>query len=200
MTQMVNKSLAKEEDDAEIWEVFRNGSPAKAMLAISHIYNTHYRALYKFGRVFAEPEEASDAVHDLFLYLYTRREHLGETNKILPYLCTALKRLILARQKKAEKEIPQSSLSQEDEIHIEYAPEEAGHTILSWDDLQRLYEACDKLPPKNRDAIVLHYWGKLSFPKIGKRLGMKADTVKKMVYRTLKHLKGVLNEMHVPSF
>ena len=107
MKQMVNKSLAKEGDDAKTWEDFRNGSPAKAMLAVSHIYNTHYPALYKFGRVFAEPEEASDAVHDLFLYLYTHRKNLGENDKIFPYLCTALKRLILTRRKKVEKEIPQ---------------------------------------------------------------------------------------------
>ena len=199
MKKMVNKSLAKD-NDAEIWEDFRNGSPTKAMLAVSSIYNTHYRALYKFGRVFAEPEEASDAVHDLFLYLYTRRRNLGETDKIYPYLCTALKRLILARQKKVEKEIPQSSLTRDEEISMEYSLEEPRQTAFSQEDLQRLYEACDKLPAKSRDAIVLYYWGKLSYPKIGQRLGMKADAAKKMVYRTLKYLRGVLNEMHVPSF
>lgn len=54
-----------------------------------------------------------------------------------------------------------------------------------------------ELPPKCRDAIVLHYHDGLSYAEAGARLGVSPNTIKKYVVRALAHFRmrlGVVPE------
>lgn len=56
----------------------------------------------------------------------------------------------------------------------------------------RLRAILAELPPKCRDAIVLHYHDGLSYAEAGARLGVAPDTIKKYVVRALAHFRARL--------
>lgn len=53
----------------------------------------------------------------------------------------------------------------------------------------RLREILAELPPKCRDAIVLHYHDGLSYAEAGARLGVSSHAIKKYVVRALAHFR-----------
>lgn len=58
--------------------------------------------------------------------------------------------------------------------------------------LPQLDEALEKLPAKDRDILILHYFDGLRFGDIASRLGLRADAVQKRSIRALEKLSRLL--------
>lgn len=83
------------------------------------------------------------------------------------------------------------------EIPADEAESEPGLTLIPRfeDDLDentrnaRLRDLIAELPPKCRDAVVLHYHDGLSYAEAGDRLGVSPNTIKKYIVRSLAHFR-----------
>ncbi|QXC62511.1 sigma-70 family RNA polymerase sigma factor [Aquihabitans sp. G128] len=59
-------------------------------------------------------------------------------------------------------------------------------------DLDAVWQAVQRLPPKRRDAVVLRYWADLSTDEIARLLDVRPATVRSLLHRGLHSLKEVL--------
>lgn len=109
------------EQDSVLWQKFREGDP----LAFEQLLRNYYRPLFDYGRRFVSDRDIlKDLVHDLFLHLWERRESLGKTDQIKPYLLTSLRNRIFKNSNRLEAR-PEVFLA------LEHTPEDFHETANS---------------------------------------------------------------------
>nr|WKN38197.1 sigma-70 family RNA polymerase sigma factor [Tunicatimonas sp. TK19036] len=176
-------------DDTRTWDAFRTGNQA----AFEYIYQTHFQALYRYGRKFSKDTALiGDTLQQLFTDLWQKRKKLGPTDHIKNYLYVAFRRSLLRNQKKRAEPALQPdtalfgiSLSHEAQIIEQQHNQEQRETI------QR---ALDQLTEKQREAIYLKFYDELSYAEISEIMGVSAAQVYDFVYKALRSLRRHLKK------
>lgn len=171
--------------DLEIWNLFRSGSHS----AFEFIYQKYFDKLFNYGCQFTKDHSlVEDALQDLFLELNRRKEHLAETNKILPYLYSSFRRKIIRfRDRLSRFRELDSSHSFEFVVSIEDA-------IIDNDskeeNLKRLRTTMNGLSEKHREVIFLFYYENLSYEEIMVIQGFEnIKSARNLLYKALSYLR-----------
>jgi RNA polymerase sigma factor (sigma-70 family) len=171
--------------DSEVWSQFCLGVES----AFEYIYKTNFDRLYNYGCQFtADRSLVEDAIHELFIDLRRRRDHLSPTTKILPYLYSAFRRKIIRLRDKErrnqdfkENKCFEITLSVEDKII---------RKDIEKEDLQKLQSAVACLTPRQREVIYYFYYENLGYAEIQEILGFEdIKSVRNLLYTILKSLR-----------
>ncbi|GGN03302.1 DNA-directed RNA polymerase sigma-70 factor [Dyadobacter beijingensis] len=175
------------EQDPVLWQKFREGDP----LAFEQLLRSYYRPLFDYGRRFiSDRDQLKDIVHDLFLHLWERREYLGKTDQIKPYLLTSLRNRIFKNTSRQESR-PELFLA------IEHTPEdfhETAHSIESEliltefaaEKLSRIQHIIQSLTPRQQEIIHLKFYQDLSNERIAEILNISRPATANLLYESLK--------------
>jgi len=77
---------------------------------------------------------------------------------------------------------------------FERAPEPPEEGILAADEALRVKKALQSLPPGQREALELAYYGGITYRQVAERLGLPEGTVKTRIRQGLRHLAEMLAE------
>jgi RNA polymerase sigma factor (sigma-70 family) len=90
---IIKKQINSENtDDSVLWQAFKRGDRA----AFESLLNLYYPLLLNYGvRFYRDKEFVKDCVHDLFVGIWNRREHLGDVISVKSYLFQALRKNII---------------------------------------------------------------------------------------------------------
>lgn len=129
---------------------------------------------------------AEDVAQDAFTGLHARWHRLRDERSAVAYLRRAVvntSRSVLRRRRTARMYI------------WPVAGEQPGAdtTVLAADEHQRLREALQRLPRRQREVLVLRYWAELSEAEIADTLGISTGTVKSTASRAVQALDTALN-------
>lgn len=174
--------------DDEVWAQFKNGSEE----AFALIYKQHAKLLYAYGiKLVKDRDIVEDCIHDLFMDLWRRKEYLSNTDSIRLYLLKALKRKMLRVLSKNKKTWDSAySLSDEHDSQVVFPHE----TILIANQLtaeqqEKLKQGMDKLSDNQREIIFLRFYAQLSYEEIGNMLAINYQSVKNLMFRSMKSLR-----------
>ena len=174
--------------DKEIWNLFRSGSDA----AFEYLYETYFDKLYNYGCQFTKDHAlVEDTLQELFIELRKRGKHLSETDKVLPYLCSAFRRKIIRYRTKLSrfKELD-SQNSFLFESSIEQSLIEKDHQEAQ---KARLQQSLGTLSEKHREIIYLFYYENLSYEEIQEIQGFdNIKSARNLLYKALKSLRKSL--------
>lgn len=171
------------EQDSVLWQKFREGDP----LAFEQLLRRYYRPLFDYGRRFVnDRDQLKDIVHDLFLHLWERRESLGATDHIKPYLLTSLRNRIF-----------KNSARPEVFLALEHAPEDFHETANSIESeliltefaaekLSRIQHIIQSLTPRQQEVIHLKFYQDLSNERIAEILNISRPATANLLYESLK--------------
>lgn len=172
-----------------IWKRFKSGDKE----AFATLYNLHIDALYHYGTKLCKDEEAvKDALQELFLELFMKRDKLGISSEILKYwLLLALKRNLIKRLQ-AERKIShgfKESVDFEPEYSIEFQiiEMEKDAEINS-----KILNALSQLPARQKEAIYLRFNESLEYSEIAEILEITVESVRKQVHRALKTIREII--------
>ena len=180
------------ETDGDLWEAFKSGNEA----AFARIYHTLVQDLYNYGlNITADPELVEDCIQDLFIYIWDAKENLGRTDNIKFYLFTALKRRILVKTGEKQKKdllLKTSPLSSE-------KPDLPGETMFlssqqEQEQSERLEKALLALTPRQREAIYLRFYDKLSYAQIASIMSLTIQSTYSLIARAM---EGLREQMHL---
>lgn len=179
------------EIEARQWESLKKGDAS----VFEMIFKTHYSFLYNYCLRFHEDEdEIKDCIQILFITIWERKEYLGPTTSIRNYLLASLRRLILRRRKtqSGRVEIDSESFNLQMELSVE------AKLILEQSDLdtiELLHRCIENLPPRQREALYLKFYGNQSFADIAVVMNITTRAVYKLIYKAL----DTLSEEIAPS-
>jgi RNA polymerase sigma factor (sigma-70 family) len=178
--------------DSVLWDQFRKGDEA----AFAQIYEQFSAELFKYGlHLCGNENTVQDCMHDLFVYIYSKRASLGATTSIKYYLLRSLKREISKAGLKSKKTIQKEDMSAVTHYNFEInlspenillAKEGSRHTAL------QLQAAVNGLPRSQREIIYLVYYSGLSYEQVAETLQLTIRTVYNQVYNAIQKLKGVV--------
>lgn len=190
--------MAKNRDQwADIWRRFRLGD----RFAFSEIYEEFADVLFAYGiKMTSDRELVKDCIQDLFYNIYRYNIKLQQPEYLEFYLFRSLKNDIIRKLKNKNQ---QSSLTDENVVvfDLKFLAEQENHEQES-DELriEALQKILQTISPQKREMLFLKFSTGLNYAEIGEIVGMKADAVKKQVYRTLDDLRDRFGEKLLSLF
>jgi RNA polymerase sigma-70 factor (sigma-E family) len=162
-------------------------SDAAAAAAVSMLYEETAVSLIRLAYVIlSDRQAAEDVVHDAFCNLYRRWDRLADAEGAAHYVrasvingCRSVMRRRSVRSRKVLYELPAAS------------PEAA---ILGSEERAELIRAVDRLPHRQREALVLRFYLDLPDEEIARLMDIRPGTVRSAIHRALAALGQTLRD------
>ncbi|HUY50645.1 MAG TPA: SigE family RNA polymerase sigma factor [Streptosporangiaceae bacterium] len=164
------------------------GAEHTADRAVTRLYSEHYRSLTRLAAFLVrDGATAEEIAQDAFVAMHEAWPRLRDTNKALGYLRRFVvnrARSVLRRQMVMDRDRPKPP---PDMPSAEYS------AIVQ---LERsaVVAALSSLPDRQREALVLRYYGDLSEAQIATVMGISRGAVKSHTARAMSALRTVLEE------
>lgn len=178
------------EREGQVWLDFLRGSD----VALGDIYRTYSHRLYNYGRQITRDESlVLDAVQDVFLELIKSREKLGVAVSVKFYLYASFRRCLLRQIKRKGKVLLHEDINDEGfQIAVDSHHLIAEHVFPS-DQKKIIEEMCNKLPPTQREALVLYYFEQMSYKEVAEVMHLsQIKAARNRIYRALDTLARLL--------
>ncbi|MBB4918342.1 RNA polymerase sigma-70 factor (sigma-E family) [Streptosporangium saharense] len=160
-----------------------------ADMAVTALYSAHYRSLVRLAVLLVrDMATAEEVVQDAFVAIHGAWRRLRDTDKALAYLRQSVvnrSRSVLRHRAVVEKYAPKG---------LPDAPSAENGAI---GELERsaVIEALRGLPARQREALVLRYYGDLSEAQIAHAMGISKGAVKSHTARGMAALRTSLEQL-----
>ena len=160
-----------------------------ADLAVTALYRTHYRSLVRLAALLLrDVSTAEEVVQDSFVAMHGGWRRLTDSDKALSYLRQSVvnrSRSVLRHRIVADRNMPKP------------APDMPGGEQEYISQLERsaLISALRALPARQREALVLRYYGDLSEAQIAATMGISTGAVRSHTARAMSSLRAELSGM-----
>ena len=159
---------------------------APAPLTLADLYRDHRMRLVRLAILLVDdPATAEDVVQEAFAGLHRHWGGLRDEAAAVGYLRTAVvngSRSVLRRRRTAREYVPPHQVN---------ARSAESLAMLSAEH-QAVVDALSTLPPRQREVLVLRYYGGLSEAEIAEATGITRGTVKSTASRALDAVSHVL--------
>ena len=164
--------------------------PPAAPITIDDIYRTHRMQMVRLAILLVDDiSSAEDVVQEAFTGLYRNWGGLRDRNAAIGYLRTAVvngSRSMLRRRRTARAYVPPDPGT---------ARSAESLAMLSTEH-QAVVTALGDLAPRQREVLVLRYYGGLSEAEIAETTGLSKGTVKSTASRAVAKLGDIMRTTH----
>ena len=149
------------------------------------VFLQYHSVLHAYGlSLLINHSLVEDSIQELFIYIYEKDIDLENITNIKAYLFISLRRRILS--KKQFFSIPISDIT-EDHESIEDPKNENN----------RIQVLLSALPTRQREAIYLKFFNKLSAKEIAEVMEIKPQVVANTLFKALKKLKSIASKISI---
>jgi RNA polymerase sigma-70 factor (sigma-E family) len=160
-----------------------------ADMAVTALYSAHYRSLVRLAVLLVrDMATAEEVVQDAFVAIHGAWRRLRDTDKALAYLRQSVvnrSRSVLRHRAVVEKYAPKG---------MPDAPSAETGAIGEFE-RSAVIEALRGLPTRQREALVLRYYGDLSEAQIAHAMGISKGAVKSHTARGMAALRTSLEQL-----
>ena len=154
--------------------------------AVTAIYSEHYRSLVRLAAFLVrDTATAEEVVQDSFVAMHGAWRRLRDTDKALSYLRQSVvnrSRSVLRHRMVVDKNTPKPPPDMPS----------AEHGAIIQLERSAVVSALRGLPDRQREALVLRYYGDLSEAQIASTMGISRGAVKSHTARAMSALRAVL--------
>ena len=162
-------------------------------LAFSIVYKTYAAQTFSLAfKYLLNKELAEDAVQNLFLKLWLKKEEIDETKPINRYLFTMLKYDLLNTLRDSKKNIYllEDCLSMVLELE-----DNSQNENLKQEQMNIIQQALEQLSPQRRKVFEMKVSGKYSNQEIADKLNLSINTIKFQYSQSLKQIRATVGEL-----
>jgi RNA polymerase sigma-70 factor (ECF subfamily) len=174
--------------NVRLWQRFKAGDSD----ALGQLAQVHYRALYNYATKFSSDSDfIRDAIQELYLDLWERRNYLSETSFVKSYLLKALRHKLIKESARLKRfhEPGQGIFDPESsDRSIEADIIEEEHARFRNTRLKRVISLLSK---RQQEIIYLRFYQNLDNEDIANVMGLGRQSVSNLLYRTLKEIKEI---------
>ena len=162
-------------------------------LAFSIVYKTYAAQTFSLAfKYLLNKELAEDAVQNLFLKLWLKKEEIDETKPINRYLFTMLKNDLLNTLRDSKKNIYllEDCLSMVLELE-----DNSQNENFKQEQMNIIQQALEQLSPQRRKVFEMKVSGKYSNQEIADKLNLSINTIKFQYSQSLKQIRATVVEL-----
>jgi RNA polymerase sigma factor (sigma-70 family) len=170
-----------------LWELFKQGD----WNAYTALYNAYFKVLNNYGHKFTRDVNLiEDAVHDLFIKLWTNRNNLGVPLSVKNYLFKSLRSIIFRKMQNQQR-----FTDMEDEYPFSFEVS-FDHVVIANEEEQQLKQkikaVINTLPPRQQEIIYLRFYEGFDYPEIADLMGININSTYKLLYKALGSIEQTL--------
>lgn len=158
--------------------------------AFSVLFRYYYSGLVVFATHFLQSkEEAEEIIQDIFLKIWSDREHLNVHTSLRDYLFRSVKNkcLDVIKHKKVESKFEHYIHQREEQsINHEFFIEQELRVLIK--------DVIEKLPTECRKVFVLSRIQNLKYKEIADKLGISVKTVENQISKALRIFRDALKD------
>lgn len=183
---MLNSTLFA--NDTTLWEAFRAGD----VRAFEQLYRVHAGPLLTYGkRLCTNSNQVADAVQDVFLEVWKRRNTLTTPDAIRFYLFRVLRNRLVGQLNRPTDPLREAR-DLTDTGDLISAP--CIETILIESDTQQqqqshLRRAIESLPPRQKEALTLAYFHQFTNEEVAQLMGINTQSATNHLSRAITTLR-----------
>lgn len=175
-------------NQSELWRKCCEGEKT----SFAELTELYYSSLYHYGTRFtADRDLIKDSIQDLFLEIWEKKDSLIYVLDIKPYLFQSLRNNLIRRVRR--QAFFSDITSRENDAIGDISPET--NWILSESDnltKERLRQAIERLPKRQREALYLKYYENLSYEEIASIMGLNRQAVANYLQYGIQKLREYL--------
>jgi RNA polymerase sigma-70 factor (ECF subfamily) len=155
-------------------------------------------ALYRVAfSVTRNAAEAEDAVQETFLRVLRHESRLGEIRDYRVWLVRIVWNIVLDKKRRA-KTRPEGEDIADHARALPSADRAAVDTVISSQEHGRILELIDRLPAREREALLLSAVEELTTAEIAAALGTTESSIRSRIFRARKELALLLDKEGIP--
>jgi RNA polymerase sigma-70 factor (sigma-E family) len=163
----------------------------------SRLFHERYPTLVQMARLLVDDTEtAEEVVQEAFVRLYGSWRRLRDPARVDAYLRSTVWNLARdrLRRRRTVRRYEAVTARGPDAMLGSTAPLGPADALIDRERREQLAAALDRLPARQRECVLLRYWGDLSEREIAATLGISNGSVKSHVHRALSRLTDELRE------
>jgi RNA polymerase sigma-70 factor, ECF subfamily len=168
---------------------------ARDVAAFAALYDRYARPVYALCAHLLGPVAAEEAAQEVFLLLWQRADRYDPARgPFRPWFVAVARHHALRELRRRGPERQVAAAAEVERLFAEAADPRADVEAAAWrrEEDEAVRRALAALPPEQRRALVLAYFGGLSQAAIAQRLGWPLGTVKKRTRLGLQKLRATL--------
>lgn len=170
---------------ADVLSVLRARSEDRTSDTFAEVFNAHHRGAVRLAWLLtSDPHAAEDVVAEVFAKVWVQWEK-GRVDDVGPYLRRAVVNQVRSRHRRRAVALREFERRKGDDRGVRLHDQDASDRDEMWQALQRL-------PDRQRAAIVLRYYEDLSEAETAEILGVSVGTVKSQTSRGLDRLRELV--------
>jgi len=185
------------DDDTAIWLAFKAGD----WEAYKKLYNDYFKMLNNYGYKFTKDVNIiEDAVHDLFIKLWTNRATLGTPVSVKNYLYKSLRNVIFRKMQYQSRFVDLA-----DEPDYSFSVELSfDHQIIANEEERELHlklkTVIKNLPARQQEIIFLRFYEGLGYDAIADIMEINTNSAYKLLYKAFNNLQAALKTTKLVIF
>ena len=172
----------KNYSDQQLWSEFSKGSEA----AFAHIYSRFFSLLFNYGiKIAPNHQLINDCIQELFIDIWSSRLRLKEVEWLKTYLIKSVRRRII-KELKRENNASTNSIDEDYNFRIQLSHDVQ---LINQEDksarIERLNLAMEYLTDRQREAVFLKFYERLSYEQLAGVMGISTKAVYKIMARAV---------------
>ncbi len=183
----MNPHSETQHSNKQLWSALQQGSKR----AFETLYQTHANALLAYGlKITAQQEIIDDALQDVFIHIWQKREQLPAVENIRAYLLKSLRNRVIR--------ILESRNLNENGIQPNQAVQESFEQQLILEELaderlHKMYHSIRNLPSRQKEVIHLKFFQNLTTEEIAALLNINYQSVSNLLYKGIQKMRKQVN-------
>ena len=175
----------RNEANAAVWHSFKEGN----WEAYTILYNNYYSLLNNYGYKFTHNSNLiEDAIHDLFVRLWTSRNNLGDPVSVKNYLLKSLRHTLLRKIKSEGKYTAAAAAEYPFGFEVTFS-KETGTMLEEKEFRQKVKAVVNALPPRQKEIIYLRFYEEFPYDEIADIMNISIGSAYKLLYKALESLQ-----------
>lgn len=189
---MISQAHIKNAKDSLIWQAFKQGDKK----AFEQIYSSYFKILGNYGlRLNPNKDLVEDAIHDVFIDLWRRREYLGEVENVKFYLFQAVRHQF---SRNIQKDIFEGS--EDVNNFLDYLGTLSSEQLTIDDESNyykklRIQQAMNNLSNRQAEVVHLRFYQGLSLDETAEIMQLPKQVVKNLLSKSYAVLRISLKNL-----
>jgi RNA polymerase sigma factor (sigma-70 family) len=173
-------------DETTLWIAFKKGD----VRAFEQLYNRYFEVLANYGyRLSTDKQQLEDAIQDVFVDVWRRRQHLADVESVKFYLFRALRHQVIRNTRNDLLETSEDINDFLDFLVAFSSEQQSIEQETQVNQTQAVAKAISQLSQRQQEAINLRFYHGMSLDQMTQLMGLSKQSVSNLLFKAYSVLR-----------